>query len=133
MQLFRYGRRRRLNELSSVAGSQRVFPGLFEENHGWTLYRKPEVQPANLQEPAADQSERERMLLVALAKAKQQLVELRRRVVLVDVVAAAWATAPINPTEAACGLLIRSILEVDEDTSLKNALAELERRKSHVE
>lgn len=104
-------------------------------NEKWSLYRAPKLlEPPP---PPQDASERERALHVALAKAKQQLHELRTRLVRADCVAATWAEVPrsyapgTDPSAVRVefGALMRRILSADGDTSLKAAIAELARQR----
>jgi hypothetical protein len=92
----------------------------------WSLYQhaKPPAAPA---EPERDPRAREQALLEALAKSKEQLRQLRARIVRADSVAYVWTKVPAHPGEAECGALIRQILGVDDDCSLNTARAEWSR------
>lgn len=99
------------------------------EPEKWSLY-----QYAKLREPPAppmDASERERRLTAALSRAKEQLAELRSRLVRADCVAQVWMERALatqngdHSAEVACGAIMRRILSAENDQSLKTALDEL--------
>lgn len=104
----------------------------------WSLYQYAKI--AGPPVPPPDASERERRLTAALAKAKEQLSELRARLVRADCIARTWVEVPRHPemgnareAEVECGELIVRVLSAENDVSLRTALEEWTRQAAHRE
>lgn len=114
-----------------MGGQEELFG---KKTEGWSPYqgaKLPELAP-----PPLDASARELALAAALTRAKEQLHELRTRIVRADSVAYLWMTVPrhseggtARTTEVDCGSLMRRILGADGDLSLRTALVEFERQR----
>lgn len=99
----------------------------------WSLYQHAKISAPP--EPPPDASERERRLTAALAKAKEQLHELRVRLVRADCIARTWIDVPRHPemgdareVEVLCGELMVRVLSAENDESLRAARQEWERQ-----
>jgi hypothetical protein len=109
---------------------QELFPEQPPEK--WSLYQNAKLyEPPK---PPPDASERERSLAAALAKAKQQIHELRARLVRADCVARTWVEVPHHPdtgtwrdAQIACGRMMVNVLSGESELSLSTALAEWRR------
>lgn len=112
---------------------QELFPK--EPPEKWSLYQNAKLyEPPK---PSPDASERERALVVALAKAKTQLHELRARLVRADCIARTWIEVPHHPdtgswreAQVACGAMMVKVLNTENDLSLSSALGEWKRQQA---
>jgi hypothetical protein len=93
----------------------------------------------NLRPPPPDAPARELALHKALATAKDQLIQLRARLVRADSVAWVWANVPRHPdsgnardVEAECGRLMLRVLSGENELSLKTACEQWSRQRAEA-